>query len=396
VLFVKNKYIEMVWEKVTYDSGCFTTVFMFSNSSAITQDVKIGFPINTQWEIMQDDLSTRPIEEQVTNKLDFVTNSLAFKSFINGEFFYRKVLLITNTKGETKDYDVVYIGDVKFLPSQSLIVSNSYFQKPNKTIMSDGCEYNKLHYILKTGSTWKKPIKKSEIQIKIPYIADPFISNKQAIYSFTQSYKIFPLKYFIKIHPFPKNITVAGDGYLLKWDYKNFIPIQDIYIQWGWSEFFSSKGLSIPEIFFPADKQLKEDYGWGFCNEISKMVHSENDKEFFLNHKMLVKELQDKERFYDFIIALGFGIINQYEHTKETGIFWINDSESSMRFVVNGIHAVNGYKFKTKFWQNFFKHFSWYAPKNDEYGFSPQEEAFIKKVMESSEKLEKLRNQDKF
>lgn len=362
----------MVWEKVNYYDGLFTTVFCFSNTTPDIVQIKIGFPIKSYAsDILFDEFPEGGVGYQDAI-LKMIQKELNFQSFIDGISFPRKLYLIeekSQNKKDLKGYDYLFLGETIFSPYQSVIVSNTYYQKPEHSSANWGVDSYTVIYVLKTGSSWKDPIKKSGITIYFPFYANPLNEEKQMYYTFLGCYGFKSKNYFYKITPNPDKLIKTKLGYKAEWKKLNFSPNENIEIIWGYTLRESGKYAGDDPIF-PV---------------INNMIEKSNPNLFKKKCPEYFKEFQDEERFYSYITALGLGIIGGYGDSilSDYGKLY---KESIIRFVINGFNAVNGYNFKTKLWREFFKNFDWYIPENDETMFSVSEKKLVDELLKRIEK----------
>lgn len=370
----------MVWEKVTYKKGVFTTVFCFSNTTKFAQKVKIGFPVKS-YIYTQDDYYNMANTAQ--DILKYVEDKICFKSFLDGKELERKAYYIKDANEAPdgmSEYDVIYIGEIMFFANQSVIVENYYKQTPEDLGIDKF-----IGYILTSGATWKNPIQRSYIKICIPYIENPLNSKVPMYYEVldtdTQNLVIIKRNY-VDARP-PYNEAKMEDGQLaLIWDYKNFTPESDIRIYW--EDVYESEpwyAKSKTEYYSAHKDEDIVDIDDIF-NGIIQMIEY-NDPIKFQQHT--IEDFSDSDHFYSFISVVGLDIVEHYEKYKNIKY----DLTQIIRYIINGINAINGYSFNTPLWQEYYKTYEWYTPEYAVPKNTPAEAKLIEKLQKIADKFKK-------
>ncbi|OHD56916.1 MAG: hypothetical protein A2Y33_08105 [Spirochaetes bacterium GWF1_51_8] len=358
VFFSKSMVIDMVWEEVKFEDDQFITVFCFSNTTTNVQKVKLGFPITSYAGHEWGELYPEGGKEFEKVAYKMVQDELEFKSSINGKELERKLYLIeekTKEKPDLKGSDFLFLAEIVFNSFESIIISNEYIQKPIHSENNSGEITDEINYILKSGTTWKDPIKESKIQIKIPKPINPNYPDLQNYYKFNGLGGEVK-SYILEISPQPKLIEDSKSNFILVWDYKDFQPEQNIKVVWG---FVINKNLpKIQEIFE------------GIKNAISKEDNG------YLNYLSYYFKFESKSKFCSFIYSFGDYIFD----IGDNSYFNYNYS-GAIRFIINGINAIYGYKFKKDFWADYYSKFEWYNPQTESPDFSKKDQDFINSLL---------------
>ena len=350
VFFEKNNSIMMVWEDVFYDSTRITAVFSMSNTTSLTQKVKLGFPVNSEIDSISEEdmhLANTPGDYDMTEKsqLKFIEKQVGLVCTVDGVTNKQKLYHYKMVQDQYNNFNYVFFCEVGFKPYESKIINYTYYQAPMEDFWNTGMA-TAYRYILKTGATWKNPIKNAHITMIIPYRCElPPFQNKVMHYTPHDGITYFDSINY-KITPEPDIITTNWGKFIIEWNFKNLIPTEDINVVYS-----CSIGFYLPDLVTAID--------------------SENLK-LFEDDFNTIKDFHDKDRFLSFIVTLGYAV---KEHDSISG------ATNLMRFVINGMNALNGYKFKVKFWRDFFTQFKWYKPTVDKVEFTGADKIFVNTML---------------
>lgn len=142
----------------------FDCTSVFKNTTNTAQEVLMGFPI--EYECNSEEYMYSIMRES-THMYSYYKDTIQdFKTFIEDkEIAVKRYEHGKNPDNESIDYDAVYAFTVPFLPGESKQIRNTYtlFLTKDPYMFS----YT-IHYILKTGLTWKDNIKKADLILNIP------------------------------------------------------------------------------------------------------------------------------------------------------------------------------------------------------------------------------------
>jgi hypothetical protein len=201
----ENIYITINLENTYSYKTNFDCNFVFKNMTEQKQSVLIGFPYLSNYSVN--------IKGKY-NKLDY-SSIQDFKFFVNSkDIEYKNYINELNPDNHKLPiYDGVFATTVVFDPHESKKIKNTFtiFNSLMPSITANPLGYtsnNKINYVLKTGLTWKDPIKKSDIYIIFKSIPENFFDVEAKPLQFEESH----------------------NPYTLHYDYTDFNPSEDISI----------------------------------------------------------------------------------------------------------------------------------------------------------------------
>jgi len=152
VMPLRSASIEMTYEdlRIYLNDGRKISVeaeFLFKNPGN-EENVLVGFPVNS--------------------------NVIDFKTYVNGKLVkVDKKPGIKNTNESIDRYPTYFVWPVIFKKNGTTIIRNTYSYKP--TLQAIPYEDTIADYILKTGATWKGPIRQLDISIYLGEISPDFV-----------------------------------------------------------------------------------------------------------------------------------------------------------------------------------------------------------------------------
>lgn len=346
---IQNNAIKMVSEEVIYKDGVFTTNFVFFNTTKEQQEITIGFPVigdfSADGDVTSEEYNLAQPKDEEAKKED-IRNYYKFRSIIDGKEIERTLTGLSKDYAN-EGYDYVFVTKVKFLPQQEITITNTYNQSINNGGSTDGTSSNSIDYILKTGVLWTGNIERASI---VFYLKDADGYDNSYLFSNNSYNRIF--KAYITLSPMSSRIYSENDYLVVKWDFKNFKPTENIAVSWG-MEHAQIGSADLMNSTESGDEELNK------------------RKEKFFD------EMQNERIFRSYIIALAKG--NLFVPSKEE-IEAFGDNRESLgepRILINSLYALKGYKFTKPELLTFYKKFSWYKPiiKNPE--FSQEEKDLI-------------------
>lgn len=319
---VSNDSIIMIEETVIYSNETFHTVFVFSNSSELTQHVYLGFPVYGGFSAWGNRISDNELYQE-SNQIKMIEEYYRFTNTFNGIPF--KMSLYPGNG----DYSAIYIGEIDFQPFQIAIISNSFHQQPD--IFDQWTYYTEyeLKYYLKSGATWKGNIGKSIFK----YYIHKEVGNFDTAFNW--------LMYFgWESQPMPDKFYENTNTLYLEWIFTNYNPEFNIEVKWGIYNMFNSN--------FDLDTDIGEDW---------------------TGKAELIELFQDIDNVKEFV----------WEMSSE----YMLDGNSLEPFILSCIYALNGYIFSDESCLSFFSQFDWYQPIADFYQLSDDYQTLVGAVSNS-------------
>lgn len=352
---LNNENIKMVKEIVKYDyrNYEFNTTFWMKNTTAQSQNVTIGFPLDP-------DIHKYPEDYQfgtgfVFNEHKFmneIEQDFNFQTWINDKEITREIMKIEpNSSG----FKYAFVTNISFKPNEELIIKNKYKQKMGTVSNTIGLREVNLKYIPTTGAAWKDSIDHAYFEFIVP---KKYNLRKDDRSEFTGSYPqgiLFYTKYFEKPlnEPEPTKIEIKDSLCVLTWEYENLEPDFNILFRHKiWSEQFGNWFID----FNKHTLFLSED-----------IINSSKDNSKF-NEKIAAFQqyLQAKnlEIFDDLTVCRKFVKYYVDQMIENNAYMKTNDKYHEVRkkFVTNFIYALYGYDFKNDQWKKLFECFKWYKP----------------------------------
>ena len=352
VFFSKNASIAILDEKLIYMDDKFNVVYSISNTGVKPQKIKMNLPISFSLATPVNgelNLNGMPvgITEDEKIELEYIDDELDLLCTANGTVIQQKLQKLENpimALGQGEDINYMYQGEIEFQPNETKTVIYNFSQEPMLTDYETGF-YKVLLYLQLTETMWKKPIKSAYYKVVYPFfpLHEPF-TNIVSYYRYSDLTGVPCInQYDYYITPKPHSISTSNQYFILEWNYKKYIPKNDIKLDWETS----------------GEYQLAD---------LTKAIEDEDFSKYMIIHGLFKEDFNDRDRFFSFIVTLGYAL---KEHDN------INGAKNLMRFVINGMNALNGYKFIMKFWREFFSQFHWYKPKYDTVEFSGLDKIFV-------------------
>lgn len=352
IVLVKNNNIRMIYEKVVYKDEKVSANFIFQNDSDNTEKVIFGFPVYYDIDYSykdnifadnycneKEDLSVIELKKRKIKVLDQIKEYFNFKTNINGKEIVREIYGVDEKK---YGYNFVFTTEYTFMPNEKLVINDSYNQKISWS--SSPIENIKtLNYVIKSGATWKNGIENGEFEF--------YFSKKQKEDDNKDVYGIN--RYF-------QEIDEGGYFSLVKNSVYSNIPIQKIeenkeyvILKYHLQNSFPNEDIKI------TIKNKNSDYDKLFGN-----IQGIGSESFYINNKDFFEEMQFIESFKSFIVALAELKLSEKEYKKD-GEYYEYYGNTKIRFIINGMSALDGYKFKNEPWKSFYERFNWYKNNNN-------------------------------
>lgn len=364
--------IEMTDEVVEIWENHVKVQFHFTNLTDYDQTVTVGFPVIWEEETGVGVDNNQPLDDSEANRKK-IENFYKFKSTCNGKPLERK--LIANARNNPKEYedkcDFWFVTELTFKPHEVLEVIDEYNHGASGYADGIGHGEKSWTYVLSTGSSWAKVIKKATIifhstsKYWTTYNLHHSIWNLDEM-SYKQcfsSYKPVSIIYdktkkesvitWILENIEPKKEWTAGivtAGYITPLEDSN---AYSVIVNLLWDEL-----IKIPEY-----KEVLENKG--FDRTVNYTL------EYIVQD--VIPKMSAKE-FYDDIVVFTYeSAFTEFQPKTKVAATYA-------QFLINSIYALHGYKFKDEKWTNIFSRFSWYKPATSsisEKDFSPEEQKII-------------------
>lgn len=362
----ENPNVRMLSEIVVYRNNWFTTVFTFTNLTRQPQTVKLGFPVNANYLQNFGDMPVNgtwaetiiPSESALTPeaKIRAVTEYFKFESSANGTALERTPVINSGRNDRTPmngRYDVIFVGEINFAPSQRVVVTNRYFQKPDHGVYSAAIEENFVNYILKTGASWAHTIGDAKIVIYIP---------KTPFYKYYES--LGSRMFYLKTSGGAPLILQNYSEYVVYYHFRNYEPREDIKVEFGYTGYYNSYASPDANFYDSAVYAVTNRANYSSATGLNEYIGYYQNRDIFTE---MLKSLAN------------YNISNFKLMQTETVPAWIQGYAylAPYRFVINSYYALYGYKFSNEAWLAFFKKFEWYRPTTTEPGFSAADRRII-------------------
>jgi WD40 repeat protein len=261
VIPVKNDAITMRNEQIDIDVYQIDSInfridysckFYFENTTNIVQEVLVGFPHLLDASMVPNYTGNGPAMVRNPGSpavSDFVFNVGGKR--VNWDVFPAEQ---NPSLSNVPPYDIVYAVNIGFAPGEKKLISNTYSMSRRHSERrvfwgGDGpgnVQTDFIHYILKTGRTWKGPIGTASITVTF-HVPDDY---------FTIVAK--PTGYKIEEHPL-----------MVKYSLKDFTPEEDISINVAYKK----------QGFDNAVKQMKDSFDRGRYEEVYYLLNKWSETE---------------------------------------------------------------------------------------------------------------------
>ena len=286
----------------------YNCAFLFKNNTDKPQNVLMGFPIN-----YGSNFSTHDIKYGQNDTFDFKVY-IEDKEVKSEKYFHG----INPELNEIKGYDEVYGFYVNFKPNETKKVINNY----SMLIFQGMLERPSINYVLKSGLTWRQPIKKADIKIKF----NSYVTLNKA--------------------PINKmNYQISYDPYLnISYHYENFSPDNDIIISFENKYDFPDYFVHLAHSNSNSIHNLHSDYYEYLQNYISyfNSLSKEKKKElsyYILEHNRYYgdDEFKDyiREKNYDYITDENFKIADLPYEEKVLYDYLVSDESADLIYEHN-------------------------------------------------------------
>lgn len=223
---INNEFIAMVSETVIVDidfgalysskSVNVDAVFNFYNTSDKSVDVLMGFPFNWPHEEGTDNIQSN---EELGAAWDTVNikflDQLNFKSFVDGKIVNVAKKKVIEPKTDTLKWGL-FTWTVNFEPKQKRRLISRYETDLSYGGWSNGEERRSFSYIVSTGALWKDSIGSALIKVNI--IGERFLDEELLEFA------------GITIMPNGFKISNEGNNSAIKWEFKDWEPLDEIKI----------------------------------------------------------------------------------------------------------------------------------------------------------------------
>lgn len=388
---VENRAIRMVSEIVVYRTNWFTTVFVFSNLTARAQTVKLGFPIraryipvdgdmmitgaSNEWGVHFLDAENGFVEPTPALKLEAVTDYFRFASTANGKPLSRTPVIRTASMSDSPTngrYDVIFTGELSFRPRERIVVTNSYYQRPDEYEDSTDFSEYAVNYVLVSGASWAGTIGDAKIVFYVP--RNPFfrIHELPAVRTF-----------FLKFTNDLPLVLQNADDYVFYWHMTNVEPRRDLQVKYGYGYVYQGYFSPDSSFFDPAVNALTNGGSTPALDDFVAVYGRA-----FAGEETDASEIR-RTNFLKIARCLAaFDLTNFTLAARETVPAWIGASVYIVpsRFVINSVEAAYGRKFTDAAWAKFFGRFDWYRPAGNGTGLDAADRALVDSMLEAERK----------
>lgn len=368
----ENSAIEMTDEVVEIWEDHVKVKFHFTNLTDETQKVTIGFPIEWKKRTGMFADENKPLEDNNVLRKE-IESYFNFKSTCNGNPLERK--LIASARNNPDEYedkcDYWFVTELSFNPNQVLEVIDEYNHESSCNSESIGWSSSRWNYILSTGSSWAKVIKKATI---IFHSSFEYWSLYDIPYGIWHLDEMSYHRVYFSYEPVSIIYDKAKEESVVTWVLENIEPKKE------WIASYDYAGGGVPLYRTDSysilvnllwDELIKiPEYKEVLYNKAGNRTinRSRDDIENNVIPKMSAKE------FYDDIVVFTYkSAFTEFQPKTKVAATYA-------QFLINSIYAIHGYKFKDDKWTKIFSRFSWYKPKSSsvsEKDFSIEEQDMI-------------------
>ncbi|MCX7821715.1 MAG: tetratricopeptide repeat protein [Brevinematales bacterium] len=359
----KSESIRLLREKIVYSNNTFYTVFFFSNSTSLTQNIEIGFPIKGYFlyngpgdiDIAEGEgASEKEIKEMIKQN---IINHFKFKTFVDGAERKRKIFV---NYEKNRSISSMFVMELSFAPEELKVISNIYNYPPDR-ISGYEIDKNIIEYIWKSGNAWKNGIERVECEFYIPKNKNTNFNIDHNYFRFHYDIPIFPFfQYYISFKPNVFNMRDNTEYFIIYCNLTNYIPLDDIKIEWGYESFTNFSFLTV---LYENSKKGDFTIFTNNYNEIHKIFSDIDGIVSFLiaYNELVTKDVSDKVLRYG-VVFQSNDFINEAYNALTLGTN--NDKWSKYFYMFDWYKNGQRYNFSTNFIIDFNKYL---AKRKDEY-----------------------------